>query len=197
MEQIQAGTRQGKLSPDMMVCAEGSSEWQPVTSLPGVAFPQAAAPASAPRPPQAPPAAPAANYHAAAPQFGAPAQHAAMGGAAQRGPQLPTFAPFAAWSWVICCFGWVWGIIVWFQLCNAINAASGTTRCQGISIIVPIWWAIHFGDVCTTINEIIAAHGLPVQPIQNNIALNILLPSLPFQNLISTWNQIAAAVNGR
>ena len=121
-----------------------------------------------------------------------------MGAGAHRGPSLPTFPVFAAWGWVICCVGYVWEVIVWFKLCAAINSASGTNRCQGIAHLVPIWGGLHMADVCATMNEMIEAHGLPVQPVKNqHVILNILLPSITFASLITTWNEIAAAANAR
>jgi hypothetical protein len=213
-EQIAAGCKQGKVTQDMMVCVEGGSDWQPVTVVPGVAF-AAATPPAPPAPPAAPPmqyappAAPPMQYaapsSAPAAQFSAQGQYGAaaqpyggrMASAVPTGPQLPTFHPFAAWSWVICCVGWIWGTIVWFQLCNAINSALGTNRCQGFSMLVPIWGSLHMAEVTDAMNELIANQGLPIQPVQKNMILNFLLPSVPFQSLIAAWNQVAAAANGR
>ena len=59
-------------------------------------------------------------------------------------------------------------------------------------MIIPIWWAIHLQAVNATVNEIIATRQLPVQPLANNTALNILFPYVPFMNIIKTWNAIAA-----
>jgi hypothetical protein len=185
LEQILAGCANGKVSPSMMVCAEGSSEWMPVTSLPGVSFPAGAgrgAPMMAPAP--------------MAPSMPA-AQHAGMAAPMRGGMPLPTFAPFAAWSFVICCIGYVWGIVTWFKMCGAINALAQTDRCKGASILVPIWWIINMGEVVETMNHVIATRGLQVPPLKNSIAMNILLSPVPFMNMISTWNAIAAAENAR
>jgi hypothetical protein len=46
-------------------------------------------------------------------------------------------------------------------------------------------------------NHVIATRGLQVPPLKNSIAMNILLSPVPFMNMISTWNAIAAAENAR
>ena len=192
IEKIVAACASGELTSDLMACMEGGTTWLPITALPGVKFadsalmpnPHTALAAHAHHQPGAPMSAPAAAPMVGAAPFAMPT--VAVAGA------LPTFPPFAAFSWVICCAGWIWGIIVWFSIASQLNRLSGSNRVQAASVIIPIWWAIHLQAVNATVNEIISTRQLPVQPLVNNTALNILLPYVPFMNIIKTWNAIAA-----
>ncbi len=188
IEKVIAACASGKLTPDLTACVEGSTTWLPITALPGVKF-AGGAPAPAPA---------AHAHHQTAAPMSAPvaapmagAAHSAMPNAAVAGA-LPTYPPFAAFSWVICCAGWIWGIIVWFNIASQLNRLSGSNRVQAASVIIPIWWAIHLQEVNATVNAIIATRQLPVQPLTNNTALNILFPYVPYMNIIKTWNAIAA-----
>lgn len=101
------------------------------------------------------------------------------------------FNAFAAFSWLICGWGWIWGIITFFSLAGEINKATKKDTCQGWAILIPIYSGLHMSVINAELNALIKEKGADTPPLSDNIIINILLLFIPFYSAINAWNKIA------
>jgi len=110
---------------------------------------------------------------------------------------LPKPNPISAWAFLgscFCCPVFVWTMISYFQVATSINTMLGTQKIQGWAILVPIYGQIHISDMVKSLNQIIEKEELNIQPIQENMVLNILFSPLTlmwlFQGNLDVVNAI-------
>lgn len=105
------------------------------------------------------------------------------------------FNPIAAFSFIICCCGVFWGIVTYFQLCDAINKATGRDTAKGWTILIPIYHGLEMSKVIADVNGLIDQHGVETEKVDDNTLLNILFYPLPFHNMLKAWGDIADKLN--
>jgi len=107
----------------------------------------------------------------------------------------PKFNPMAAWSFIICCCGGIWGIITFFQFCEAINKATGRDTAKGWTIFIPVYHGLELSKVIADLNGLIDQHGVETAKVDDNALLNILFYPVPFNNMLKAWADIADKLN--
>ena len=115
---------------------------------------------------------------------------------------LPKPNPISAWAMlggVCCCPTFIWTMISYFQVATSINTMLGTQKIQGWAILVPIYGQIHISDMVKSLNQIIEKEKLDIQPIQENMVLNILFCPITllwvFQGNLDVVNAIESKSN--
>jgi hypothetical protein len=109
----------------------------------------------------------------------------------------PKFNPIAAFSFIICCCGVFWGIITYFQLCEAVNKATGRDTAKGWTIFVPVYHGLEMSKVIAEVNGLIDQHGVETAKVDDSALINILFYPVPFHNLLKAWGDIADKLNAQ
>mgnify|MGYP001307054885 FL=1 len=110
---------------------------------------------------------------------------------------LPKPNPISAWGMFFCCCGYIWTIISYFQVATSINTMLGSQKTQGWAVLIPIYGQIHISDMVKSLNQIIEKEKLDIQPIQENMVLNILFSPITLMWLFKGNLDVASAIEAK
>ena len=110
---------------------------------------------------------------------------------------LPKPNPISAWGVLFCCCGVIWTYISFFQVATSINTMLGTQKAQGWAVLIPIFGQIHISEMVKSLNQVIEKENLDIQPIQENMILNILFCPLTLMWLFQGNLDVATAFESK
>ena len=110
---------------------------------------------------------------------------------------LPKPNPLSAWGLFFCCCGYIWTIISYFQVATSINTMLGSQKAQGWAVLIPIYGQIHISEMVNSLNQIIEKENLDVQPIQENMLLNILFSPMTLMWLFKGNLDVVNAIEAK
>ena len=110
--------------------------------------------------------------------------------------KLPRTNPIAAFGICFCCVGYIWTILEYMKLCNAINKVKPDARLEFFWMFVPILNGLKLSDTIKALNALNKEKGVGVPDVMDNVILNIFFGFYPMYLCFGAWNKIADKIEG-